>query len=691
MRRKVPPLRASSGMAGFVSRLRMAILWRAGVFPVWSKLRGWPIAVWLVACFALVTVLATLQFEWIREVSKTQQIVARANLRLPMYGAMDRFREEIKLLLSTFRPVADTDPSNRLRSYWESYASWHALSAHGPAIRRILFYDISSDGRRELTELIARLPGLKPASWDEELVSARQHIDDSAMGPDRTIGRRWAVTWMFHPQAMALYRPIIRQDAHDPGQSADGNLTGFLLIQLDLDFIRDRLIPELLGIAFRRLNSGNDYIASVAVDGRSLFIYDPVRASEAKPGETLADFEGYSLRPLGQMGKADEIGVPDYEVPFPLSTNSVTESMAQRGAVQRLALRSRLGTLGLTRPDRGPPGAVAGMRPAASPRIDSQDLSFGWSSNLPRLVVIADAPYRVTLRSRRERLSIAAAVNQRYKRSVSRGILVLLLLVGAMAMVALSARRAARLAATRMEAAASQSHQLRNPLAGISLLADNMVRGALGRGEKVIAYGEQLREYGRQLNGLVDRTMQLVSMDSPLRQYHLASTDVSAVAREALQEARPAIDGAGFNAECYCPEGLSPVQADREALRECLGELLANAVKYGLPGRWVRIEAEEAGSGRGREVRVRVRDRGPGISAREARKIFEPFYRVPAVATSSIPGSGLGLALARSTVEGMGGRLTLESQPGRGSAFSVHFDVPLRHGTGHAVDVPTRA
>ena len=56
--------------------------------------------------------------------------------------------------------------------------------------------------------------------------------------------------------------------------------------------------------------------------------------------------------------------------------------------------------------------------------------------------------------------------------------------------------------------------------------------------------------------------------------------------------------------------------------------------------------------------------------------IFEPFYRVPAVATSSIPGSGLGLALARSTIDGMGGKLTLESQAGRGSVFSIRFDVP---------------
>ena len=675
MRGKPPDSRVATGHTGPFSRFRRPGLWRAGLLPKWSKFGRWPITGWTGACFVLVALLAILQFEWINQVSRSQWRASRANLRAPVYGAIDQFQVEIGLLLWSFRPDADIDPSDRLRRYWESFVSWHALSKHGLAIRRILFYDTFSDGRRELTELVGKPARLKPASWDKQLAHARRHIDGSDMGPDSLLNRRWAVTWMFHPRAMALYRPIIRQDTGSDGRSLNGKLSGFLLLQLDLDFIRDQLIADILGKTFRRLSTFNRYTVSVTLDGKSLFIYDPVKVPHDGPGGALADFGGYSLRLQGRTDEPYEIGSPDFERVFSLSADHVTPVMARRGAVQRVKLRSRLDVLQLFGPNRVPPGMETGTRAPGNLRSDSRGLNFGWSGDLPRLLVIADAPYRVTLRSKREGLSIAEAVNRRYKRSVTMGILVLVLPIGAMAIVALIARRSAWLAAMRMEAAASQSHQLRNPLAGISLLADNMVRGVLGRGEKIITYGQQLREYGRQLNELVNRTVRLVAMDSPLRRYHLSMTDVSAVARKAVEQARPAIDGAGFTVECCCREGLPPVRADREALLQCLGELLANAVKYGLPGRWVRIETEEAGSGRKRGVRIRVCDRGQGMSLREARMVFEPFYRAPEVATSAVPGSGLGLTLARSTIEGMGGRLTLKSQPGHGSVFSIHFDV----------------
>ena len=151
------------------------------------------------------------------------------------------------------------------------------------------------------------------------------------------------------------------------------------------------------------------------------------------------------------------------------------------------------------------------------------------------------------------------------------------------------------------------------------------------------------------------------------------SIDVSEVAEAALEEAQPLIESAGFEAEHAFAQGLPNVQGDAEGLRQSLGDLLDNAVKYGLPGRWVKIETCAGDSRRRREVRIRVHDRGRGIPAGEARKIFEPYYRVAEVANSSIPGSGLGLALVRDAVESMGGRLTLESVEGQGSVFTIHL------------------
>jgi signal transduction histidine kinase len=68
-----------------------------------------------------------------------------------------------------------------------------------------------------------------------------------------------------------------------------------------------------------------------------------------------------------------------------------------------------------------------------------------------------------------------------------------------------------------------------------------------------------------------------------------------------------------------------------------------------------------------------VRDKGIGIPSDEIKHIFEPFYRSPSVAGSSLHGTGLGLPLARTVIQAMRGRLTVESQPGKGSAFTIHL------------------
>ena len=212
-------------------------------------------------------------------------------------------------------------------------------------------------------------------------------------------------------------------------------------------------------------------------------------------------------------------------------------------------------------------------------------------------------------------------------------------------------------------------------VAVILVLAESMVQGTLGRSEKALQYGPLIRDYGRRLSGIVDRATHASTIDSHWNRLSLAMLDVSQIARDALEDVRPLIEGAGFELESSLAEGLPTVRADAKALQQCVGELLSNAVKYGQQGLWVRVATCEAPAARGREVRIQVHDRGSGMAKREASKVFEPYYRVTGDAAALIPGSGLGLTLAREMVERMEGRLTVESQEGRGSVFTIHLPV----------------
>jgi signal transduction histidine kinase len=125
--------------------------------------------------------------------------------------------------------------------------------------------------------------------------------------------------------------------------------------------------------------------------------------------------------------------------------------------------------------------------------------------------------------------------------------------------------------------------------------------------------------------------------------------------------------------ECHVNRDLPRVSVDVQALSRCLQNLLTNAIKYSGGAHWIGIEAktEEFGS----EVSISVRDHGIGISQEELKHIFEPFYRGASVRDAQIHGNGLGLPIAKSIAESMGGQITVDSEFGRGSSFTVRLPV----------------
>lgn len=634
-----------------------------------------PVALAIGACCVLLALLGTLQFVWIGRVSDSQRTAEGASLRRATRLAIIQVQKELELMLATFKADADFERSRRLETYRQRQISWHEVSLHGPMVKRIFFYDMPAPGSGDLTELVTESERIRPAKWGRDLALVRQHIHELAFAPGRPVAMRWLVTWMFHPQAMAIYRPIVKFDSRSRNAFYRGRVTGYLILQLDRDFIRDRLIPDMLNDHFGSWGESARYAVTLKLDGKSLYVYEPSGNGSIVPPEVASEASGYSLSPLQGQDAADWIESPDQSSQAMLTSTAVPNPVSLRGGIQRIGLRGRAERLRLADLELGPlsltlnansDDATQGQEPASVLRQ---------SLGLPRLFLAADTQHRLTVEVRRLGATLDAVVNRNYKRSVAVGMVVLMLLVGATAIVAVFGRSAARLAEVRMEAVASQSHQLRNPLAAISVLADSMVRGRPQSGEKVVEYGGMIRDYAKRLNETVDRAMRVAAMESFETRYNLTMLDVSKVAEDALEEARPLIESAGFAEEHTFAEGLPMVRANAEALRHSLGDLLSNAVKYGQPGRWVKLETADAAVGRRREVLIRVHDRGRGIAEHEMRKIFEPYYRGAGVASSSIPGSGLGLTLVRGTVRRMGGKLTVDSEEGRGTVFTMHFPV----------------
>jgi signal transduction histidine kinase len=232
-----------------------------------------------------------------------------------------------------------------------------------------------------------------------------------------------------------------------------------------------------------------------------------------------------------------------------------------------------------------------------------------------------------------------------------------------------------QMARMQMNFAASVSHELRTPLAVLCSAVDNIADGVVSGKEQLAKYGAVIRNQSRQINGLVNQVIFFVSTQGGKGRYTLEPLAVSDVIEAAVTGTAELIRKGGFTLEQHVSPGLPRILGDLSALSQCLQNLITNALKYGDQGRWIGIRASEEGSKDHREIRISVQDRGKGIDRAELHQIFEPFYRSKEAVAGQIHGTGLGLPIAKTLAEAMGGRISVTSEIGMGSTFTLHLPV----------------
>ncbi len=219
---------------------------------------------------------------------------------------------------------------------------------------------------------------------------------------------------------------------------------------------------------------------------------------------------------------------------------------------------------------------------------------------------------------------------------------------------------AMKLAKMQMDFVASVSHELRTPLAVICASAQNIADGVVEEKEQLAKYGSVIRHHSNQLTELVNQILLFASTHEGRNRYVFRPLRVPEIVSAVLMNTRAVADQAGFVVEEQIGGDLPAVNADFSAICQCLQNLVVNAVKYGGTHRRISIRAFTGPRDidHAEEMRISVEDHGIGIDSAELEQIFEPFYRSPAVAKAQIHGTGLGLPLAKSIAEAMGGRIT---------------------------------
>ncbi len=239
-------------------------------------------------------------------------------------------------------------------------------------------------------------------------------------------------------------------------------------------------------------------------------------------------------------------------------------------------------------------------------------------------------------------------------------------------------QREARLALLRSQFVSSVSHELKTPIATIRAYAELIDLGRVPANE-VAGYLKTILGETQRLSRLVEGVLAFSKAEQGKRLYRFQAIFLEDVVRSAARAVQYPLEQGKFYLRLDIEPGLSPVDADGDAIEQAIVNLLSNAMKYSGNGREIELSLRREGSpSNGDNVVMCVSDRGIGIAPEEQSRIFEKFYRAPLAGRRYVPGAGLGLALVDHVVKAHRGRVAVESELGHGSTFSILLPLGLK-------------
>ena len=604
----------------------------------------------------LLVVVGTLQYRWNTQIKKAAEVRMGADLESVMMKWHLDLYGEFSAICVALQVGPDSGGHDRWDDYLQRYSEWSRsgnshdsvenIYTNRDLIRDIYIWETSKRTAPRLLRLDADARAIEeavtPSDLQTLLTLLQRHssslrvalraweLDSPSFETRASTGnepapslRSNAITgWQFDEQVPAIVHPIFHrtQRGTTPVEASNnGEAVDWVVVVLNLETIQTRILPQLTQRYFGGVQ-GLDYRLALFAAGtrpRLLYSSDP----------------GFGPNNINASDSVMNIFGPPPES---------TEGHFWQTEKNRESLRG-------------------------------EDWhSFSGPVWFPIVQHTAsDGPWMLALQNRKGPLD--AAVTKVWRSNLFIGGVVLLLLSASMVLVTLVSQRAQALADLQMEFVASVSHELRTPLAAVLSAGQNLTDGFVPDPKQ---YGSIITSQTRQLIDLVDQILLFASMKDHKENYHLHPMDVTEVLDNARKNAIATFQQLGFTIDFQVHGPLPEIMGDARLLSRCLQNLISNAVKYSGGIRRIEVSAncEELETFK-KEVLISIKDQGIGVSDSELGQIFEPFYRSPSVVAAQIHGTGLGLAVTKQLIEAMGGRITVISEPGMGSVFTLHLPV----------------
>jgi len=598
--------------------------------------RRWNTMGLIVGLILLLVSLGALQYRWQAEISENQREKLQKDVGEAAARFADDFDREIQGAYFNFQIGAEGWRTRNYQAFAERYNFWLSKTAYVGLIRDFYFFD--ANGQSDPLKFDKESRTFATVDWTDEL---------------RTLYSRSADSENFHPVLPEVYTLVLPEHespprvAHVVLRSAEPTeLTlkrqmpdkmsmpktfGYLAIVLDSAVIKDQLLPDL---ATKYFGDG-EFDMSIS-DRTGIGIYQTAAVTNADARVGMFELSPKDI--------------------FFFANKDLAESIGERR--ESVILDSHIESRTMSRSDVPGEGGTV--------KVEIQ------SSSSPQTKIFSTKvdgvePWMLTVQHSAGSIDVFISNSKIKNLAIGWGILAFLGL--AVTAIIYSAQRARNFAQRQVDFVSSVSHEFRTPLAVICSAGENLADGISNEVGQVSRYGELIKGEGKKLSAMVEQILEFAGANSGKRKYKLDPIDPDALIRRAVAECCSLIDEQHIDLEIDVGGDLPNIVGDEDSLTSALQNLIANAVKYRNGRGWVRVSAHN-GDG---TVKFSVEDHGIGISKSDLSHVFEPFFRSKAVVDAQIHGNGLGLALVKQIAEGHGGRVLADSEPGRGSKFTIEL------------------
>ena len=258
------------------------------------------------------------------------------------------------------------------------------------------------------------------------------------------------------------------------------------------------------------------------------------------------------------------------------------------------------------------------------------------------------------------------------------------MLIGALLFMFRTAQKERKLAIRQADFIANVTHELKTPLAVMQAAGENIADGRVTEQNRLQKYGDHIYHESIRLRKMIEKLLDVAKVDAGRALIKPAPHNLGELTASFIEHQLPYLSDKGFTVTEAIAKNVPVSMIDPDSFETILSNLTENAVKYSAETKHIHYEvAVQNGN-----VICSITDKGVGIPSKEQRFIFDKFYRVEDPLTATTKGHGLGLSIIKNHVNLNNGSITLESNPGSGTTFSVSFPIFIDNSVSQAVPNP---